>query len=61
MKPHKKIIAKIKSLKKPDWNDKITEFLVNKQFRQRDMRQEAMDIGSHGAKEFFGGMNDKGA
>lgn len=23
--------------------------------RERDMRQEAMDMGSHGAKEMFGG------
>ena len=26
-------------------------------FRERDMRQEAMDIGSHQAQEFFGDKN----
>lgn len=25
--------------------------------RHRDMRQDAMDMGSHGASEFFGGSN----
>ena len=27
---------------------------VIKTHRERDMRQEAMDMGSHGAKEYFG-------
>ncbi len=26
--------------------------------RERDMRKEAMDLGSHGAKEYFGGSAD---
>ncbi len=26
--------------------------------RERDMRQEAIDMGSHGAKEFFGSDSD---
>ena len=28
---------------------------ANVTHRERDMRQEAIDIGSHGAKEMFGG------
>ncbi len=31
------------------------ERTIERSFRHRDMRQEAMDIGSHGAKEYFGG------
>ncbi len=47
MEPHSKEIKKIKEAvkKKPE-------------IRERDMRNEAMDMGSHGAKEFFGDTTD---
>jgi len=68
MKPDiKKIIAKIKSgVKEDKVVNKIKtvepKFPFNPPFkpqvkspiRERDMRQEAMDMGAHGSKEYFG-------
>ena len=34
-------------------SDALTKALVHPAFRERDMRQEAKDIGAHGAKEYF--------
>ncbi len=39
--------------------DALTRALVHPTFRTRDMRQEAMDMGSHGAKEMFGGQDGR--
>ena len=57
----------IKNLKKASKNkvipqetlsDALTKRLVHPQFREKDMRQEAMDMGSHGAREYFGGQDE---
>lgn len=50
-----KMIASLKAKSNPNLNDKITEALAPKLYRERDMRQEAMDIGAHQAKDYFGG------
>jgi hypothetical protein len=50
-----KILKAIKNEKKVDGiNEKLTKALVNPMFRERNMMQEAMDMGSHGASEYFG-------
>ena len=49
----KRLINKIKANKKAstgEWNGMRLD--IN--YRERDMRQESIDIGSHGAKEYFG-------
>ncbi len=52
----KKLIKSIKESKpREDLGKKLTEKLVHPQFRERDMKQEARDIGAHGAEQYFGG------
>lgn len=50
----KKMLAAVKKTAKQE-TPKAPE---PKLHRERDMRQEALDMGSHGAKEFFGGENN---
>jgi uncharacterized protein YlaN (UPF0358 family) len=56
----KKIIENIKKAHKnktiPEttMSEALTKALVHPAFRERDMRKEAMDMGAHGAKEYFG-------
>ncbi len=54
-----KILSSLNVKSKPNLNDKITEALAPKPYRERDMRQEAMDMGAHGSKDYWGG-NDAG-
>lgn len=42
----------VKQAKKPAFNP-----VIKSGPRERDMRQEAIDLGSHGAKEMFGDTN----
>jgi len=62
----KKIIANIKETKKKIEKEErgrqpiVIPHPSEKYLKQRDMRQEAMDMGSHGASEYFGGQNDTG-
>lgn len=52
----KKLIDEIKgSRRREDLGKKLTESLVHPQFRVRDMRDEAKDMGSHEADKYFGG------
>jgi hypothetical protein len=59
-KINKDIDSIIKKLKKAvpakhtSMSEALTKALVHPAFRERDMRQEAMDMGAHGAKEYFG-------
>lgn len=60
----KKIISNIKNQKKESPVREHSPMRIDIDYtkplhRQRDMRQEAMDIGSHGASEYFGEKNDK--
>ena len=57
----------IKNLKKASKNkvipqetlsDTLTKRLVHPQFREKDMRKEAIDYGSYGAREYFGGQDE---
>lgn len=51
-----KLIGKLKKVSpKPSLSEDLTKALVHPEFRVRDMRQEAMDLGSHMSKEMFGG------
>lgn len=50
----KQLLSKIKSGKSNEIGNKENKSTVKPIFRERDMRQEAMDIGSHQAKEYFG-------
>ena len=45
--------AKNKTIPETTMAEALTKALVNPAFRERDMRQEAKDIGAHGAKEYF--------
>ena len=45
--------AKKKALPEPTMSDALTKALVHPKFRERDMREEAKEMGAHGAKEFF--------
>ncbi len=68
-KPVPKILSKIKNqlASKPDTrpitishpSEKFFKSAVPKPVNQRDMRQEAMDMGSHQSKEFFGNDSSK--
>ena len=53
MKPDiKKIVSKVKSEKKENLKSEP------KPYRERDMRREAVDMGSHRAGEYFGEQDD---
>ena len=45
--------AKNKTIPETTMSETLTKDLVHPQFRERDMRQEAIDLGAHGAKEYF--------
>jgi hypothetical protein len=45
--------AKNKTIPETTMSDALTKALVHPTFRERDMRQEAKDIGAHGAEEYF--------
>jgi len=45
--------AKNKTIPETTMSEALTKALVHPQFRERDMRQEAIDLGAHGAKEYF--------
>jgi hypothetical protein len=47
--------SKNKTIPETTMADALTKALVHPQFRERDMRQEAIDMGSHMSKEMFGG------
>ena len=47
--------AKNKTIPETTMSEALTKALVHPQFRERDMRQEAIDMGSHMSKEMFGG------
>jgi hypothetical protein len=52
-----KIISNLKKVvkeKPTTLSDALTKALVHPAFRERDMRQEAKDMGAHGAKEIWG-------
>ena len=49
--------SKNKTIPQNTMSDALTKALVHPQFRERDMRKEAMDMDAHGAKEYFGGEN----
>lgn len=54
----KKLISKIKMDKKeekPRGSMRIDIDYTKPNYRERDMRNDAMDMDAHGAKEFFGG------
>lgn len=53
----KSINKLIKDIKKSEFKKVVQPPVkrVEKNYRERDMRQEAMDMGAHNAKEFFGG------
>ena len=57
MKATTKIKQMIKQIKTASQFKKAVEPPVKRLDGVRDMRQEAMDMGSHGAKEFFGGQD----
>jgi len=41
------------SQSQPSMSEALTKAFVHPEFRERDMRQEAKDIGAHGAEEYF--------
>jgi hypothetical protein len=45
--------AKNKTIPETTLSEALTKALVHPIFRERDMRQEAKDIGAHGAEEYF--------
>ena len=47
--------SKNKTIPETTLSEVLTKALVHPQFRERDMRQDAMDMGSHLSKEYFGG------
>jgi hypothetical protein len=47
--------AKNKTIPETTMAEALTKALVHPKFRERDMRQEAIDMGSHMSKEMFGG------
>jgi hypothetical protein len=49
--------AKPKMRERKSLNELITD-AMHKPINQRDMRQESIDIGAHGAREYFGGGDD---
>ena len=49
--------AKPKMRERKSLNELITHEM-HKPINQRDMRQESMDMGAHGAREYFGGGDD---
>jgi hypothetical protein len=53
----KKLIKEIKGEASYTKSVKPPVARVEKQYRERDMRKESIDMGAHGAKEFFGGKN----
>lgn len=50
----KKVIEAMRPAKELKKEVKVTDKIEPKGVRVRDMRQESMDLGSHGAKEIFG-------
>jgi hypothetical protein len=50
--------VKKKDIPKTTMTDALTKALVHPMFITRDMREEARAMGSHGAKEYFGGQDD---
>lgn len=48
-------VKKNKTLPDTTMTDALTKALVHPAFRVRDMKKEAIDMGAHGAKEYFGG------
>jgi len=50
-----KLVKSIKANLKAPEAKKVQAKPTISTFRERDMRAEAMDLGSHGAKEYFGG------
>lgn len=51
-----KVMNKIKAVQQPI--KPIARPVTKSDFKVRDMRHEAIDMGSHGAKEFFGDKDD---
>lgn len=49
-----KLKKAIKEHKQSNLSEALNEKLVHPMFRERDMRKEAMDMGSHGANDYFG-------
>ena len=45
--------AKNKTIPETTMSEALTNALVHPMFRERDMQQEAKDMGAHGAKEYF--------
>ena len=54
----KKMIASIKGVSKKDVT--VTNMRIDINHGDRDMRQDAMDLGAHGAKDMWGGSGDSG-
>ena len=46
--------AKNKNVPETTMSEALNKALVHPMFRERDMRQEAVDLGAHGAKDYFG-------
>lgn len=53
-----KIISKLKLKQNEVPKHKASVKAPTKSYRERDMRQDAIDMGSHQAEEFFGVKND---
>jgi hypothetical protein len=45
--------AKNKTIPETTMSEALTKAMVHPAFRERDMRQEAKDMGAHGAEEYF--------
>ena len=54
----KKMIASIKGVSEKKVT--VSGMKVDINYGDRDMRQDAMDLGAHGAKEMWGGSGDGG-
>lgn len=52
-----KVVSKIKSVEPKFPFNPPFKPQVKPGLRERDMRQEAMDMGAHGAKDYFGEKN----
>ena len=46
--------AKNKTIPETTMSDALTKALVHPIFRERDMKQDAIDLGAHGAKDIWG-------
>ena len=46
--------SKNKVVPETTFSEALTKALVHPQFRERDMREEAKELGAHGAKDIWG-------